>query len=1014
MKIVSFFSFKGGVGRTALMTNLGALLASRGQVVLLIDMDFFAPGLSFSPLAGPPLDPAGGGGGMSDLLATFLAGDWRDNAIDFVRPSSLLRDLELPSSYLENTRGRLLLIDAGRRTNQLPTHPWFSSQEEEGPSEIVRPIPAKEPQGDESRDESVLRFLAKEIRRDLEDWRFTDSNGAERGIDHVLIDCRTGHAELQDLSLGYLADQMVVISGLNEQNLHGLELTLDALKKRGRVPLDMFAGLLTVVFSPVPAGEDDAVFNALERGMDVIYRARRVTRSGLLELTPPVAPIYYTPLLATSDEIVTLTRPRSLYSKAVRHISDLIFGVTGKGQVSEDELIKEVRSKAIRLVPNEPAQAPPVEETSLPALKPGVNTDLPGWSWPLGDQANAAARLEELIPPNPGVTADRSAFATMTCHSVSLTLEEKKRTLGAFPKLSQFQFDELLNIFEEEQRKFVRLQYDQARFRSQMLAIYYKHQKDWAGLVLGDNDAGIKRFLLAPTSGETLFAGWEEMALYWTSLAHDLIDDLNDLDAAKLALGRAQNLADDADVANRFLESWGPDNDGRVFPESVEDLAQEMAPNAPTVRFHVARNRLRRSSGGDGPSRSMLEELLAEPPEDGPLCDAMARYVRAEMWSLAEQSEQAAQKATELLPRNPGVWNGWGNVLTNHLGRHEEAEQAYRKSMELDGKSSDPWNGLGNVLTNHLGRHEEAEQAYRKSMELDGKSPYPWNGLGKVLADHLGRYEEAERAYRKAIDLDGKYSYSWSGLGSLLDDHLGRYEEAEQAFRKAIALEPSAAHWNGLGVFLKKRFWRYTEAEQAFREAIEKNPDDAYPVMNLGHLLVARGRRKRGLKHLESAFGMFSGGLKSSEHAVTNTIRLGFELGKDFASELVRDRFEERRESRPKDFYLLITKVMLDRAGDQATDEGRIWTDVLGAVRSHDEAFDLLVFCYYVAVVNPAQWALFASLADGILHLPEQQVATFKDVPMAPEILDRYRPFADGTITEPGDSDDPLFEPYDD
>jgi len=39
MKIISFFSFKGGIGRTALLTNLGAYWASQGKVVVLMDLD---------------------------------------------------------------------------------------------------------------------------------------------------------------------------------------------------------------------------------------------------------------------------------------------------------------------------------------------------------------------------------------------------------------------------------------------------------------------------------------------------------------------------------------------------------------------------------------------------------------------------------------------------------------------------------------------------------------------------------------------------------------------------------------------------------------------------------------------------------------------------------------------------------------------------------------------------------------------------------------------------------------
>ena len=39
---------------------------------------------------------------------------------------------------------------------------------------------------------------------------------AKSYLDFLLIDARTGFQELVDLSLGYLADDFVIVSGLNE------------------------------------------------------------------------------------------------------------------------------------------------------------------------------------------------------------------------------------------------------------------------------------------------------------------------------------------------------------------------------------------------------------------------------------------------------------------------------------------------------------------------------------------------------------------------------------------------------------------------------------------------------------------------------------------------------------------------------------------------------------------------------------------------------------------------------
>ena len=44
-RVVTFYSFKGGTGRSMAVANVAWILASRGQRVLVIDWDLEAPGL---------------------------------------------------------------------------------------------------------------------------------------------------------------------------------------------------------------------------------------------------------------------------------------------------------------------------------------------------------------------------------------------------------------------------------------------------------------------------------------------------------------------------------------------------------------------------------------------------------------------------------------------------------------------------------------------------------------------------------------------------------------------------------------------------------------------------------------------------------------------------------------------------------------------------------------------------------------------------------------------------------
>ncbi len=53
MYVITFYSFKGGVGRTMALANVGAELARTGRRVLLVDFDLEAPGLHTFDLLRP-------------------------------------------------------------------------------------------------------------------------------------------------------------------------------------------------------------------------------------------------------------------------------------------------------------------------------------------------------------------------------------------------------------------------------------------------------------------------------------------------------------------------------------------------------------------------------------------------------------------------------------------------------------------------------------------------------------------------------------------------------------------------------------------------------------------------------------------------------------------------------------------------------------------------------------------------------------------------------------------------
>src|SRR6266516_2572082 len=100
MYIVSFYSFKGGVGRTMALVNVGAALAMAGQRVLLVDFDLEAPGLDTFNLP-KTMEPAPG---MVEFVSEYLATDSAPDASLFI----------YESAGVGREGGRLSIMPSGR------------------------------------------------------------------------------------------------------------------------------------------------------------------------------------------------------------------------------------------------------------------------------------------------------------------------------------------------------------------------------------------------------------------------------------------------------------------------------------------------------------------------------------------------------------------------------------------------------------------------------------------------------------------------------------------------------------------------------------------------------------------------------------------------------------------------------------------------------------------------------------------------------------------------------------
>jgi tetratricopeptide (TPR) repeat protein/cellulose biosynthesis protein BcsQ len=194
--IVTFYSYKGGVGRSMALANVADLLSRSGLRVLIVDFDLEAPGLEhFFPI---DHDQVQAHKGLLDLLLTFKHSMSTASSGDEERNAFRQLDDFLTTVYPARDGGGIDLLPAGRRLS----------------------------------DEQIGRY-GEELRRfDWLDFYFSWSGELffewlrqtflDR-YDAILVDSRTGVTEMGGICAYQLADIIVALCAPNLQNLEGTQ-----------------------------------------------------------------------------------------------------------------------------------------------------------------------------------------------------------------------------------------------------------------------------------------------------------------------------------------------------------------------------------------------------------------------------------------------------------------------------------------------------------------------------------------------------------------------------------------------------------------------------------------------------------------------------------------------------------------------------------------------------------------------------------------------------------------------
>jgi cellulose biosynthesis protein BcsQ len=202
-RTVTFYSFKGGVGRTTALTHVAWILAMRGRKVVAVDLDLEAPGLSTAFNLKP--QPKYG------IVDYFYERSYLPEGIEpNISIAEIFGEVRIP-----NATGRLFVVPAGFLNLD-----YVSKVDDLHATTVI--------DGDQSLWSVFKREIYEQLKPDI-----------------LLIDSRTGINQWGALSLIQAADEAIIFLFPNEQNKQGIELLLQSLQSLKKLSINF-------VFSPVP------------------------------------------------------------------------------------------------------------------------------------------------------------------------------------------------------------------------------------------------------------------------------------------------------------------------------------------------------------------------------------------------------------------------------------------------------------------------------------------------------------------------------------------------------------------------------------------------------------------------------------------------------------------------------------------------------------------------------------------------------------------------------------------
>lgn len=203
-KVITFYSFKGGAGRSMALANTGVLLAKSGFKTLMIDWDLEAPGLH-KYFHNRIINLKGSLDQQKGLVELFLGVQRKVRAsqrsLDQAECKTLISEIDLSGYVLETSIDRLSLLKAGKLDDRYVA--------------------------------KASKIFWKRLFKKAEDLLFCFTDVLCEKFDFILIDSRTGYTDSSGVCTMILPEKLVLVFTPNSQGLEGvLELAKKAVMYR--------------------------------------------------------------------------------------------------------------------------------------------------------------------------------------------------------------------------------------------------------------------------------------------------------------------------------------------------------------------------------------------------------------------------------------------------------------------------------------------------------------------------------------------------------------------------------------------------------------------------------------------------------------------------------------------------------------------------------------------------------------------------------------------------------------